>query len=141
MDCSVGRRDTTLYTYLNQESTSGFRKVTWNKIRSKHDERHGYISRIDKRHPTFFNALWFDYYAKRYLSPSNNECTNAFLLVVTFVFAPLYVISRMFNITLVVMVPLFLWTEGTDIFWKMDLFQVSVNVCSWEWMNSPRERG
>merc|ERR1712079_862078 len=64
-------------------------------------------------------------YAKRYLSPSNNECTNAFLLVVTFVFAPLYVISRMFNITLVVMVPLFLWgTEGMDIFWKMDLFQI-----------------
>jgi len=124
MDSSSGRRDRSFYEYLNAESVSNFCNVTWTKMRTKH---RGYIftSRIDKRNAQILKAIWFDYYAKRYFKPNINDCTKTCLFFVNFIFGPMYGISRLFNISLVVVMPLYLWSaEGMYIFWKMDLFQI-----------------
>lgn len=133
---TANTKDLTFNNYLGKHEESDYRNVRWNEIRNHHNtEREGMRSSYPRRrHATFCKALFYDFYATMLMDYLGRRMWNhqwrRLVAIITlgllnFVFGPMYIISRIFNVMLPVLIPIYLLgNEGWNIIEDMDSFQI-----------------
>ena len=141
--------DEKLLEYLRKEKETQFRNVTLKSIRENCDNspfiynannRDGLSKWQYRRHPTVIKTFFYEFYASMYLSsyeayknPTNTTSEKIVegigvvtLALMTFLFAPTYILSRIFNVFMPIILIIFLNEKSYLLFTDIDVFQVTM---------------
>ena len=123
--CNADKKDCGLMEYLDNESTTNYMTASWRGIRNHHV--HATYGERGQRNAEFMRAFFYNFYADVFYSLYKERIDWVdtlffiFLIPLTFLFGPFYLISRAFHLILPLLTPLLLdwndWDSFQFIIW------------------------